>query len=111
MKLIMHLNNEPFLAIKNGTKTIERRVNDEKRQKLNIGDIIEFINRKTNEILTTEVVELHKFKTFAESYDNSDKISIGCTQEKVANQEEMSQYYDTEEVKKYGVIKIKIKKI
>ncbi len=28
----MHLNHEPFLAIKNGTKTIELRLLDEKRR-------------------------------------------------------------------------------
>ena len=31
MKHEMKLNNEPFERIKNGTKTIELRVNDEKR--------------------------------------------------------------------------------
>ena len=31
MKHEMKLNNEPFERIKNGTKTIEMRLNDEKR--------------------------------------------------------------------------------
>ncbi|MBB1548964.1 MAG: DUF3850 domain-containing protein [Clostridiales bacterium] len=31
MKHEMKLNNEPFERIKNGTKTIELRLNDEKR--------------------------------------------------------------------------------
>ena len=42
MKYNMKLNNEPFNLIKNGTKTVELRLNDEKRKLLNIGDKIEF---------------------------------------------------------------------
>ena len=36
MKHEMKLNNGPFERIKNGTKTIELRLNDEKRQLLKI---------------------------------------------------------------------------
>lgn len=39
MKYEMKLNNEPFNSIKSGMKTIEMRLNDEKRQKLNVGDV------------------------------------------------------------------------
>ena len=38
MKYNMKLNNEPFNLIKNGTKTVELRLNDEKRKLLNIGE-------------------------------------------------------------------------
>ena len=49
MKHEMKLNNGPFERIKNGTKTIELRLNDEKRQLLKIKDLIEFTNRTNNE--------------------------------------------------------------
>ena len=39
----MKLNESPFERIKNGTKTIEFRLYDEKRQKINIGDTIIFM--------------------------------------------------------------------
>ena len=45
----MKLNNGPFERIKNGTKTIELRLNDEKRQLLKIKDLIEFTNRTNDE--------------------------------------------------------------
>jgi len=45
----MKLNNGPFERIKNGTKTIELRLNDENRQLLKIKDLIEFTNRTNNE--------------------------------------------------------------
>ena len=38
----MKLNESPFERIKNGSKTIEFRLYDEKRQKVKIGDKIEF---------------------------------------------------------------------
>lgn len=36
----MNLNNGPFNRVKNGTKTIELRLNDEKRQLLKENDLI-----------------------------------------------------------------------
>ena len=38
----MKLNESPFERIKNGTKTIEFRLFDKKRQQIKIGDKIEF---------------------------------------------------------------------
>jgi ASC-1-like (ASCH) protein len=47
MKHEMKLNVEPFNKIKSGKKTIELRLNDEKRQLVKIKDLIEFTNRET----------------------------------------------------------------
>ena len=38
----MKLNESPFNRMKKGTKTIEFRLFDEKRQKIKVGDKIEF---------------------------------------------------------------------
>ena len=59
--------NGPFELIKNGTKTIEIRLNDEKRSLIKEGDIIEFENRITKEKLKTKVIKLYKFDNFEES--------------------------------------------
>ena len=40
----MRLNNEPFNKIKEGTKTVELRLLDEKRKTLRVGDKIIFTN-------------------------------------------------------------------
>ena len=64
--MLIHLDNEWSLKIKNGIKTIELRLYDEKRRKLNIGDIILFENRKDNEQIKCRVVKLHLFKNFKE---------------------------------------------
>ena len=44
----MRLNNEPFNKIKEGTKTVELRLLDEKRKALRVGDKIIFTNRANN---------------------------------------------------------------
>ena len=38
----MKLKKSPFMKIKNNKKTVELRLNDEKRQKEHVGDFIEF---------------------------------------------------------------------
>lgn len=107
----MKLHSDPFEMIKNGSKTIEMRLNDEKRQLIKIGDIIVFTNSSTGETLKTEVVALHKFNSFEELYQNFDKISLGYKEEDVANYKDMEQYYSVDEQTKYGVLGIEIKRL
>lgn len=72
MKYNMKLNNEPFNLIKNGTKTVELRLNDEKRKLLNIGDKIEFTNITNGEKLSVDIISLHKYPSFEELYKHFD---------------------------------------
>lgn len=111
MKHKMNLNSGPFKRIKNGTKTIELRLNDKKRQLLKIGDLIEFKNRTTLETIIVEVKSLYKYSNFEELYKHFDKISIGYDKDDIANPKDMEQYYSKEEQEKYGVIGIEIKVI
>ncbi len=107
----MKLNKEPFESIQAGTKTIELRLNDEKRQLLNVGDVIEFTNIETKEKQSVEVDNLFYYDSFEELYKHFDKVSLGYDANEVANYKDMEQYYPQEEQKKYGVVGIKIKKI
>lgn len=69
MKHQMNLFKEPFFRIKSGLKIIEVRLNDEKRQKVKIGDSIEFTNLdNSNETIVVEVQGLSSFTTFEELY-------------------------------------------
>lgn len=111
MKHEMKLNNSPFENIKNGTKTIELRLNDEKRQLLKIKDLIEFTNRETSEQLLVEVVNLYHYHSFEELYKHFDKITIGYKEDEEANPNDMEKYYSKEEQDKYGVLGIEIKKL
>lgn len=111
MKHEMKLNNEPFNKIKSGTKTVELRLNDEKRQKLNINDNIEFTNIKTLEKITVTIKALHKYPNFEELYKHFDKISMGYEEAEIANYKDMEKYYSKEEQYKYGVIGIEVEVI
>ena len=104
----MRLHNGPFEKIKSGTKTIEMRLNDEKRQLIKVGDFIKFINRVTEEKLTTLVKGLYYYESFDELYKHFDKISIGYDLEDDADPNDMSQYYSNEDIENYGVVGIEI---
>lgn len=59
------LNESPFERIKNGTKTIEFRLYDEKIQQIKIGDQIEFSKLPDlQEKLLVDVTELYREDTF-----------------------------------------------
>ena len=101
----MKLNEDPFERIKNGTKTIEFRLYDEKRQQIKIGDKIEFSKLPDlKEKLTVEVVDLYQEDTFENLFRRlySDEEEI----KKKSNS--MYQYYSPEKEREYGVIGIKI---
>lgn len=111
MKHEMRLNNDPFEKIKEGTKTIELRLYDEKRQLLKIKDLILFRNRENDEELLTEIVNLHRYPSFKELYKHFDKISMGYNEAEDARSEDMEEYYSKEEQENYGVVGIEIKKV
>ena len=108
---ILRLDNKYFDLIKEGTKTIEIRLYDEKRRLININDKIEFINRETGEKLNTQVVNLHIYNSFEELYNKFDNISLGYSESEIKNPKDMEKYYSKEEQNKYGVIGIELKLI
>ncbi len=107
----MKLHNDPFNLIKSGTKTIELRLNDLKRQKIKVGDLIEFTNRVTDEKIVVRVVDLIKFNSFSDLYKNFSKVSMGYREDEEAKPSDMELYYSLEDQEKYGVLAIKIEKI
>jgi ASC-1-like (ASCH) protein len=111
MKHNMKLKPAPFEMIKNGQKTIELRLYDEKRQLINVGDEIVFTNTATAETLQTKVLKLHRFDSFAELYESLPLLKCGYTSETVgsATPADMEQYYSVDEQNKYGVLGIEIK--
>ena len=110
MKHNMNLNNRPFKSIKEGTKTIELRLNDEKRSLLKVGDEIEFTNRDTNEKLSVDIINLHKYPSFEELYKHFDKVEMGYNKDDIAETKDMEAYYSKEEQNKYVVQGIEIRK-
>ena len=59
----MKLNESPFERIKNGTKTIEFRLYDEKRQQIKVEDKIEFsTDIKNIENIIKVIKEIHPYE-------------------------------------------------
>lgn len=108
MEYEMRLHNNPFELIKSGSKTIELRLNDEKRSLIKVGDIIVFENRNTKEKIKARVINLYKYNSFEELYKKFNKISLGYGKDDIANPSDMELYYSKEEQKKYGVLGIEI---
>lgn len=106
----MKLNPAPFEMIKSGQKTIELRLYDDKRQLIKIGDEIIFTNTATEETIHTQVLNLHRFDSFAELYKSLPLLKCGYTSENVgsATPADMEGYYSVEEQKRLGVVGIEL---
>lgn len=105
----MHLREAPFEKIKNGKKTIELRLFDEKRQKLKFGDYITFtLEGNSDKKIETEVVGISIFLDFSTLFQNINLEACGyesgTTIEDAVSK--MYRYYSKEEENKYGVVGI-----
>lgn len=108
----MKLNNLPFKQIKEGSKTVEVRLLDEKRKQLEVGDTIIFTNNETNEQLEKEIVGIKTFPTFNCLYDSYDSILLGArgySKEQYSNS--MNKIYSKEKELHYGVLAIELNEI
>lgn len=105
----MKLRLSPFEKIKDGSKTIELRLYDEKRQKVKIGDFIEFtcLDDATQKI-QTRVTALHKFTSFAELYAALPKEKLGYSPTGTPDPNHMDEYYSREDQERYGVLGIEL---
>ena len=107
----MKLMPSPFNMIRSGTKTIELRLYDSKRQKIQIGDNILFTNIDDPlETIEVKVVDLYIFNSFKALYQELPLSECGYTEKDLytASPHDMDKYYTKEDQEKYGVIGIKI---
>ena len=101
----MKLNQDPFERMKNGTKTIEFRLFDEKRQQIKVGDQIEFSKLPDlQEKLLVDVVELYREDTFEKLFRE-----LFTDEEEIARKTKaMYEIYSSEKEQQYGVLGIKV---
>ena len=106
----MNLSPSPFSKIADGSKTSELRLNDEKRQKINIGDMIVFRCTKNGDCITAKVKGLHKFPSFEELSKALPLNLCGYSQSELetAHYTDMEEYYSQEKIPKYGALGIEI---
>lgn len=80
----MKLQPHSFDKIKEGSKTIEVRLFDKKRQGLKIGDIIEFrCEPERKEVVQTEIVGLLNYKTFLDLVNDVPASDFGDKNKKL----------------------------
>ncbi len=104
----MNLQKSPFEKIRGGTKTIELRLNDEKRQQIKIGDEIEFSMRDNpEEKILTKVTNLLYYPTFKDLFQNLPPEATGSDSQE--DWKLMYTFYSEEDEKKYGVVGIRLK--
>ena len=102
----MKLKESPFERIKNGTKTIEFRLFDEKRQQIKIGDKIEFSKLPNlEEKLLVDVIDLYREENFESLFR---KLNID-EEDILRKTKAMHEFYSPEKEQQYGVLGIKIK--
>lgn len=106
----MKLKKSPFMKIKNGNKTIELRLNDEKRQQVQVGDFIEFsLIDNHDEKIQTRVTALHRFESFQELYAALPKEKLGYDSTDTPDPDHMDEYYSREKQEQYGVLGIELR--
>lgn len=112
MKHQMKLFKEPFFRIRDGKKIIEVRLFDEKRQRVSIGDEIEFsLIDSPSEKIVVKVIGLSKFKKFDDLYSNFHYSMFGHPPGTTLDDQikDIRECYSKEEEEKYGVLGVHIK--
>ncbi|MCR5686238.1 MAG: ASCH domain-containing protein [Lachnospiraceae bacterium] len=107
----MRITSLPLKMIREGKKTIELRLYDEKRKAISIGDTISFCNTEDkNDTLNVRVEDLHVFASFEELYQKLPLLECGYTEEDIdnASPDDMEEYYPKEKQARYGVVGIKV---
>ncbi len=107
----LNVKEKYYNMLKQGTKTIELRLFDDKRKNIKVGDIIEFSNNSDSEdTFLAQVVKLHRADNFEELCNKINCHNAGFE----TNQDLMNvleEFYSLERQKELGVVGIEIKKI
>ncbi|MBR2320363.1 MAG: DUF3850 domain-containing protein [Clostridia bacterium] len=107
----LNLNPQPFAMIADGRKTIELRLYDEKRRKIQVGDTLVFVHTEDeSKTLIATVTALHRFPDFAALYAALPLEQCGYLPEEIATASpaDMNVYYSAEQQARYGVVGIEI---
>ena len=105
----MNLQPKYFDFIKDGTKRIELRLFDEKRQQIQLGDTIEFA-KSEDEKFQAQVIGLLRYNSFQDLFEDFDiSILADASMTKQELLDVLSEFYTPEKQAQYGVIGIRLK--
>ncbi len=103
----MNLKREHFDKVYLGQKTIEVRLNDKKRQRLEVGDFIQFFDDEDDSRhIRVVVTALYKHDTFSSLFSAVGLKKCGFSCDKACALEKMKEYYSKENELKFGAIGI-----
>lgn len=106
----MKLHPIPFELIKKDMKIVEVRLNDEKRQSMEIGDRIEFsLSPELEQKFQAEITGRDIFNSFRDAYAAYPPEQYGGKDKD--EWKSMYQYYSREEEMKFGVLGIRLKRL
>jgi len=114
MRYDMKLDLLPFERMNQKKKTIELRLNDEKRKEIKVGDLVFFhLLQDEYKVIKTKVIQVHHFPDFDTLYQSLPLEKCGYSKEEVplAKSEDMLEYYSLQEQQKNGVLGIEVEKI
>ena len=104
----MNLQSRYFNYIKNGTKRIELRLNDEKRRQLQLGDTLVFTDSE-GESLSTKITGLLHYQDFASLFqDFPIELLSDVSMSKTELLNVLNEFYPAEKQHYYGVLGIRI---
>lgn len=107
----MKLQPAPFAAIQAGSKIIESRLYDEKRQLIQLGDQILFRDMANlDKTIVMRVDGLLRYATFSAMFSDFPATFFGG-ESKSALEEQIYSFYSKEDEAKYGVLGIRISKV
>lgn len=107
------LNLQPrfYGYMQSGTKRIELRLYDEKRQVIALGDTIEFSKNATDH-LKMRVVGLLRYESFVQLFNDFDiSVLADSSMTKPELLDALSEFYPIEKQNKYGVVGIRVEPI
>ncbi len=108
----MSLRPGPFAAVAAGTKTVELRLYDPKRQAIRVGDTIRFTSTDSGASVLVSVRDIHVFRDFEELYDGLiprvGAVGLGYTPGETVSPTDMLDYYCTEDIARHGVVGFEI---
>ena len=104
----LRLDEDIFEIVKNGTKRVEVRLYDEKRELMKIGDTLTFYKRPLlEEKINTKIIGLKKFNNINDllnKYEMKEIYVEGFSKEEFIKL--LERFYSKEEQEKYGFIAI-----
>ena len=113
MEHILKLQPEFYDYILHGTKRIENRLYDEKRQQIRLGDTIKFLREpELTQSFTARVVGLLLYPDFASLFADFD-IAVLADKSYTKQQllDKMQQFYPLAEQRQYGAVGLRIEPI